>query len=179
MYLWWSPGSVWVWVVNKVSNTGRMRHDGSYLFQSPWWREHKVRNSDRDRNMTHLALNSSKFTWWPPWQSKNLLWTFCAHGWPIKVLSESLSLCKNQLSCNGWIRSTAFSKIAPDPRSNNWEHNSKKLVIYVVYWTTDSKSFILSTKNQLKKNSGINYYVLGFNHNVHVFSIAFNRATNW
>ena len=33
----------------------------------------------------------------------------------------------------------------------------------VVYWTTDSKSFILSTKNQPKKNSGINYYVLGFN----------------
>ena len=54
--------------------------------------------------------------------------------------------------------STAFSNIAPDPRSDrsNWEHNCRKLVISVVYWTTDSESFILSTKN----NSGINYYVL-------------------
>ena len=59
--------------------------------------------------------------------------------------------------------STAFLKIAPDPRSDNWEHNNKKLVICVVYWTTDSKSFILSMKNQPKNNLGINYYVLGHN----------------
>ena len=52
--------------------------------------------------------------------------------------------------------STAYSKIAPDPRSGNWDTTAR---IGWFMWFTEQ----LSTKNRPKNNSGINYYVLGLN----------------
>ena len=51
--------------------------------------------------------------------------------WKCKSVQKSAELQWLILDVDS--RSTAFSKIAPDPLSDNWEHNSKKLMMSVVY----------------------------------------------